>query len=887
MPPTPDRSAALEDLLAEALAKFDEGGEAAMAAFVAAHAEHASALDRGILRCREMGLLGTQASQGNAAPHPERLGDYRLVRRIGGGGMGVVYEAQQEPFGRRVALKIIKPELLYFEGARERFRREVDAIAKLEHPAIVSVFDAGEHEGVPYFTMEMLDGVTLEQACVRLRERDPAELGGEDLRALVAPADATGELFTGSWWEVAVRIGTQVALGLRHAHLRGIVHRDVKPSNIVVTPHGRAIVLDFGVAQVRTAADLTRSGATPGSPAFMSPEQRRGMATDERTDVFSLAACLWQLLTLQRPFRDADHPKGAPALRKLRTQNRAAPPELDLVLRTAMDPDRDQRYGDMGLFAADLQAVLERRPIRARPLGMRLRLLRWCQRHRTAATVGAALFGAAAVMLVVLLLVQDASRRALQRTNGELAIATAALESARERVQHSLDTTLEALHSVQVRLGNDRLLAVPQAQNVAHAVLQEAADLFRGLLQRHADDENVRWRAARAVQALALSHDRRGDTDLAVELVLEALAILGTDPSCSLQIRNIRGHAWKTLGSFRIDLADRAGAGEALARAEADFLHGSTDAAQQADNLRALAAIATTRTFLFDERKEPERVEQLHREALHRQRDCMAKALPTARDRVLLVHYLGNVGKFLQRSNRAEEALPVLEEALRAIADVPAEGVWPPTFVLTAEVHEAIGNCHVNRKDPQAESSLRAALEARERATRDFPDVLEFRIRLGGATHNLGRWLHSLARTDEALAMFQQATTITREALQRSPTNAMALDFARKHLEMAGYCHSLKKDVAGLLATAHALAEVPGKDPQQALRVADFLLRAWFFDGKGDGALLDEAMGQLVVAEQRGLTAQQLPAKGFEALAGRDDYVQWRERIGKVGPAAK
>ncbi|MBL8753510.1 MAG: serine/threonine protein kinase, partial [Planctomycetes bacterium] len=688
MPKRPEESDVLEDLLAEALAKYDEGGEPAMAAFVAAQTQHATALERGIRRCREMGLLGTQPG-GNAASHPERLGDYKLVRRIGGGGMGVVYEAVQEPFGRRVALKIIKPELLYFEGARERFRREVDAIAKLEHPAIVSVFDAGEHEGVPYFTMEMLDGVTLDQACARLHDRDPAELTGNDLRTLVAPADATGELFTGSWWEAAVRIGTQVALGLRHAHLRGIVHRDVKPSNIVVTPHGQAIVLDFGVAQVRAAADLTRSGATPGSPAFMSPEQRRGQATDERTDVFSLAASLWQLLTLQRPFRDADLQKGTPELRNLRARNRAVPPELDLVLRTAMDPDRDQRYGDMGQFAADLQSVLERRPIQARRLGLRLRLLRWCQRHRTTATVGVALAGAAAVMLVVLLLVQDASRRELQRTNGELASAKTQLESAQERMQQSLDTTLEALHSVQVRLGNDRLLAVPQAQKVAHTVLQEAADLFRGLLQRHADDDNVRWRAARAVQALALSHDRRGDEAGAIALMHEALAILGTDTACTAQTRNIRGHAWKTLGSFLAERRDPAEAENALVRAEADFSPASPDRAQQADNLRALAAIATTRTHMVDERTQPERVEHLYREALRLQRECMALQTTSDRDPILLVHYLGNVGKFLQRTNRAEEALPVLDEALQAVAKVPTEGVWPPAFVLLAEVQEA------------------------------------------------------------------------------------------------------------------------------------------------------------------------------------------------------
>jgi hypothetical protein len=142
----------------------------------------------------------------------------------------------------------------------------------------------------------------------------------------------------------------------------------------------------------------------------MSPEQRRGQATDERTDVYSLAATLWHLLTLQLPFHERDLVYAHEDLPRLQSLLRGAPPELDLVLRTAMDPDRDRRYGEIAAFAADLQAVLERRPIAARPLGLGLRALRWCQRHRTAALAIAVAGVAAAVMLVVFVLVERSSR---------------------------------------------------------------------------------------------------------------------------------------------------------------------------------------------------------------------------------------------------------------------------------------------------------------------------------------------------------------------------------------------------------------------------------------------------------------------------------------------
>jgi hypothetical protein len=214
--PAPDP---IEDLLAEALARYDQGGDEAVAEFVQEHPAQRTALQRGIERCRSLGMLGTTATR----DFPERLGEFRLVRRLGSGGMGVVYEAEQTSLNRRVALKVVRPELLFFEGARERFRREIDAIAKLEHPAIVSVYFAGEHEGVPFFTMELIAGATIEQACTRMQGRDPATLRGDDLRALAASEHATGELFMGAWWEAAVRVAQQIALGLRHAHLRGAI----------------------------------------------------------------------------------------------------------------------------------------------------------------------------------------------------------------------------------------------------------------------------------------------------------------------------------------------------------------------------------------------------------------------------------------------------------------------------------------------------------------------------------------------------------------------------------------------------------------------------------------------------------------------------------------
>lgn len=360
----------LEILLAAALAELDAGGEPALQRFLDEHPEARGALQRGLARVRQLGFAKPVAASPDL---PERLGEFRILRRLGSGGMGVVYEAEQESLGRRVALKVVRPELLYFEGARERFRREIEAVARLQHPAIVPVLASGEQDGVPFYAMELLQGISLQELTQELRRRDPGPLRGRDLRAAAGLDPESGtDPFDGPWWQAATRMILAVALGLRHAHLRGIVHRDIKPGNIMLTREGRAVVLDFGVARVADRGEFTRTGHAPGSPAFMSPEQLRGDAVDERTDVYSLAATLWQLLTLSPPFTagaglDRILRGELPPLRSLQ---RELPRELAIVIHKAMDVDRERRYPDMQAFADDLAAVLQRRPIAARRLPM-------------------------------------------------------------------------------------------------------------------------------------------------------------------------------------------------------------------------------------------------------------------------------------------------------------------------------------------------------------------------------------------------------------------------------------------------------------------------------------------------------------------------------------
>ena len=212
------------------------------------------------------------------------MGPYKIVARLGSGGMGVVHEAQDVRLGRRVALKFVSADLANDADARSRFRREARAASALNHPHICTIHDVGEHEGVPYLVMELLEGETLLERLAR------------------------GPLPPDEFFDVALAVAS--ALGA--AGDRGIVHRDLKPSNVFLTRSGGAKVLDFGLArigevgdaptQTRTMEEPTRTGAVMGTLHYMSPEQVRGEPIDARTDLFSFGVVLYEMVAGRRPF---------------------------------------------------------------------------------------------------------------------------------------------------------------------------------------------------------------------------------------------------------------------------------------------------------------------------------------------------------------------------------------------------------------------------------------------------------------------------------------------------------------------------------------------------------------------------------------------------------
>jgi serine/threonine protein kinase/Flp pilus assembly protein TadD len=382
---------------------------------------------------------------GIAGSGPERLGDYRILREVGRGGMGVVYEAEQESLGRRVALKVLAAPDLQDPKRVLRFHREARAAARLHHTNIVPVFGVGESRGVHYYIMQLIPGLGLDAVSKEVRRlrglgprsgADPAGRPGvatilsatDVARALtsgrfpsVPSHDApTGDVVPGAgpracsstavlpgqtepssaadsagrYARSVALIGVQVAEALEYAHRQGVLHRDIKPSNLLLDGRGIVWVTDFGLAKAADSADLTHTGDIVGTVRYMAPERFEGQC-DARSDVYALGLTLYELLARRPAFDEPDRARLIRLVTKtdpprLRDLDPSVPRDLETVVHKAIERDPAHRYPSAGDLAEDLRRFLDDRPIRARRLSLAEHAWRWCRRNPAAAALVAA-----------------------------------------------------------------------------------------------------------------------------------------------------------------------------------------------------------------------------------------------------------------------------------------------------------------------------------------------------------------------------------------------------------------------------------------------------------------------------------------------------------------
>jgi tetratricopeptide (TPR) repeat protein len=359
-----------------------------------------------------------------AEPLTGVLGDYRILREVGRGGMGVVYEAEQVSLGRRVALKVLPFAAALDSRHLQRFHNEARAAAGLHHSHIVPVYGVGCERGVHYYAMQFIDGPTLADLLAQLRRAAERQAAPADATVAHPPPEGAEAVPAGAetplaaalsteragrgreYYRTVARWGVQVAEALDYAHQVGVVHRDVKPGNLLVEHRGQVWVTDFGLAHILSEASLTATGDLVGTLRYMSPEQAlaKRVVIDHRTDIYSLGATLYELLALRPVFGGSDRQE---LLRQIafeepvppRRLQRSVPAELETIVLKALEKNPQERYATAQELADDLGRFLEDHPIRARRPGVVQRLRKWGRRYRLAVNV------AAACLLVVLAVV--------------------------------------------------------------------------------------------------------------------------------------------------------------------------------------------------------------------------------------------------------------------------------------------------------------------------------------------------------------------------------------------------------------------------------------------------------------------------------------------------
>lgn len=454
--------ASVADILEKIVQEVEAGQSVDLEGYKVRWPEHADAIGRLLPTLRVLRELGNSAETSVRAEMgptgfdsmPKTLGDFRILREIGRGGMGIVYEAEQVSLGRRVALKVLPFAAALDPRQLQRFKNEAHAAASLRHGHIVRVYSVGCEQSVHFYAMEYIEGQSLAQIIAGLRKTASASSttwtlprttpwvagGGEATRpgAVVTPApsptaverqtpppepvslapdtdrhpnaasDTQKSNGTEAFFRTVAELGIQAAEALQHAHQMGVVHRDVKPSNLLIDTAGNLLVADFGLAQTQTVTNITVTGDVLGTLRYMSPEQasNRRQELDHRTDIYSLGTTLYELVTLRPPFLGEERKsilrqitdEEPPLLRQF---NKTVPKDLETIILKAMSKEPHARYATAQKMADDLRHFLKHEPVVARRVTWVGQAWRWCRRNRLTAGLGAV----AAVALAGLCLV--------------------------------------------------------------------------------------------------------------------------------------------------------------------------------------------------------------------------------------------------------------------------------------------------------------------------------------------------------------------------------------------------------------------------------------------------------------------------------------------------
>jgi tetratricopeptide (TPR) repeat protein len=700
------------------------------------------------------------------------LGDFRILREVGRGGMGVVYEAVQISLGRTVALKVLPFAAALDARQLQRFKNEAQAAACLHHTNIVPVFAVGCERGVHFYAMQLIDGQTLAAVIADLRQREdagqpqvdpqrtaaynpgrPAAAGASKTDTPLAQALSTERpTRSPAFVRSVARLGMQAAEALEHAHQVGVVHRDVKPGNLMVDVRGNLWVADFGLAHIKSDTPLTMTGDLVGTLRYMSPEQAlaQRVVVDHRTDVYSLGATLYELLTLRPAFDGGDRQELLRQIafdepQALRRINKAVPSELETVVLKAMAKNPAERYDTAQELADDLGRFLRDEAIRARRPTLLQRARRWARRHKP---VVASLASVAALLVVAvvagaLLYAARASRLAHERvlTNDEINVAL------REALKFEAQAAGRRDPLAWARAREMARQAETLAQsNLADPALVAQVHQLRGRLD---EEEKDRWMLARVEEAILASANAKGnifDTRQAADKYAAAFREYGIDAEVLAPeevARRIQERAIQTQLVAAIDTW-------------ATF----TDNDPNQKRLWAIARLADQDRWRNQIRDAIARGDLPVLKKLSTSAEVVSLPAPTL---LLLAHSLARLG---DRSAAAE--------VLRGVRQRHRDDFWINhnlgIYLLEKQPTDPEGSVRfltaamvLRSQSPGAHYNLGNALRDKgqlDEAITEYREAISLNEDYASAHYNLGIVLHAKGKVDEAIACYQKTIAL-------------------------------------------------------------------------------------------------------------------------------